>query len=107
MVNGTLTVQTGGVLSTRGVLATNCQPITGPGSFVLQAGATLRICDPDGIAATGATGAIQLTGTRTYSTDANYVYNGTAAQTSGAGLPSQVRSLTVNNAAGLTLSKAA
>ncbi|RZK52015.1 MAG: DUF4331 domain-containing protein, partial [Hymenobacter sp.] len=55
VVNGTLTVQAGGVLSTRGVLATNCQPITGPGSFVLQAGGTLRICATDGIAATGST----------------------------------------------------
>ncbi len=102
-VNGTLTVQTGGVLSTRGVLATSCQPITGPGSFVLQAGATLRVCDPAGIAATGATGAIQLTGTRTYSSDATYEYNGAEAQFTGAGLPRQVRSLTVNNAAGLTV----
>jgi hypothetical protein len=103
VVNGTLTVQTGGVLSTRGVLATNCNPITGPGSFVLQAGATLRICDSNGIAATGATGAIQLTGARTYSSDATYEYNGLDAQTTGAGLPTQVRGLTVNNAAGLTL----
>ncbi len=103
VVNGTLTVQTGGVLSTRGVLATNCNPVTGPGSFVLQAGATLRVCDADGIAATGAAGAIQLTGTRTYSSDATYEYNGTEAQTTGVGLPSQVRSLTVNNSAGLTL----
>jgi hypothetical protein len=102
-VNGTLTVQAGGTLSTQGVLATSCLPITGPGSFVLQAGATLRVCNPDGIAATGATGAIQLAGSRTYSNDASYVYNGGEAQTTGAGLPSQVRSLTVNNAAGLTL----
>ncbi|GAB3638456.1 hypothetical protein GCM10027422_40460 [Hymenobacter arcticus] len=103
VVNGTLTVQTGGSLSTRGVLATNCQPITGAGSFVLQAGATLRVCASDGIAATGATGAIQVAGTRSYSPDASYEFNGLDAQTSGAGLPSRVRSLTVNNAAGLTL----
>jgi hypothetical protein len=104
VVNGILTVQTGGVMSTRGVLATNCNPITGAGSFVLQAGATLRICDSNGIAATGtASGAIQLTGTRTYSNDATYEYIGGDAQLSGAGLPGRVRSLTVNNAAGLTL----
>ncbi len=103
VVNGTLTVQTGGVLSTRGVLATNCQAVTGPGSFVLQAGATLRVCSPDGIATTGATGAIQLTGTRSYAADASYEYNGSEAQTTGAGLPSMVRNLTVNNAAGLTV----
>lgn len=103
IVNGTLTVQDGGVLSTRGVLATSCQAITGSGSFVLQAGGTLRICDPDGIATTGSTGAIQLMGTRSYSADASYEYNGSGAQLSGAGLPSQVRSLTVNNGASLTL----
>ena len=102
VVNGTLTVQDGGVLSTRGVLATSCQAITGTGSFVLQAGGTLRICDPAGLATTGSTGAIQLTGTRTFSPDANYEYNGSEAQMSGLGLPSQVRSLTVNGA-GLTL----
>ncbi len=102
-VNGTLTVQTGGVLSTRGVLATNYLPITGPGSFVLQPGATLRIYDPNGIATTGATGSIQVTGTRTFAADASYEYNGTEAQISGSGLPGQVRNLTVNNAAGVTL----
>ncbi|MBO2010674.1 fibronectin type III domain-containing protein, partial [Hymenobacter negativus] len=99
-VNGTLTVQTGGIL------AQNCQPLNGPGSFVLQTGAELRICDPAGIAPTGATGAIQLTGTRTYASDASYTYNGTAAQVTGAGLPATVRNLTVNNATGLTLSQA-
>ncbi|WP_210519238.1 fibronectin type III domain-containing protein [Hymenobacter terricola] len=98
-VNGALTVQSGGVL------AQNCQPLTGPGSFVLQAGGELQICEPAGIAATGATGAIQVTGPRTYAADASYTYNGTAAQLTGAGLPAQVRNLTVNNAPGLTLSQ--
>ncbi|WP_170865248.1 beta strand repeat-containing protein [Hymenobacter psychrotolerans] len=98
-VNGTLTVQTGGAL------AQNCQPINGPGSFVLQAGAELRICDAAGIAATGGTGAVQVTGSRTFSNDANYVYNGTVPQSSGPGLPARVRNLTVNNASGLSLSQ--
>ena len=102
-VNGILTLQTGGTLSIQGVLATSCLPVTGPGSFVMQPGSTLRICSSDGISVTGSTGAIQLTGTRTFASDASYVYNGGEAQTSGAGLPSQVRSLTVDNSAGLTL----
>ncbi|WP_223650083.1 DUF4331 family protein [Hymenobacter psoromatis] len=102
VVNSALTVQAGGVLSTQGVLATSCLPVTGGGTFTLAAGATLRVCASDGIAATGASGAIQLTGTRTYSNDANYAYTGGDAQTSGTGLPSQVRSLTVNGG-GLTL----
>ena len=103
VVRGTLTVQNGGVLNTRGVLATNCIPVTGPGSFVLAAGGTLRVCDPNGIAASGSTGSIQVTGMRSFASDANYEYNGGEAQVSGPGLPSQVRSLAVNNAAGLTL----
>ncbi|WP_460504269.1 hypothetical protein, partial [Hymenobacter agri] len=44
-------------------------------------------------------------GIRTFDADATYTYNGTAAQTTGAGLPTQVRNLAVNNALGLTLSQ--
>jgi len=114
-----ITVQNGGILTlsgatsatgavqvqSGGLLITNCQALTGSGSFALQAGAELRICDPAGISTTGATGAIQLAGTRTYASDATYTYNGTAAQVTGAGLPGTVRNLTVNNATGLTLSQ--
>jgi hypothetical protein len=98
-VNGTLTVQSGGVL------VTACQPLNGSGSFVLASGATLSVCDPAGISGSGATGAVQTSGSRSFSADANYIYNGSAAQATGSGLPAQVRSLTVNNAAGLTLSQ--
>jgi serine protease len=98
-VAGTLTVQSSGVLNT------NCQPLTGPGNFVLQAGAELGICHPAGLSASGTTGAIQLTGTRSFSPEASYTYNGTLAQTTGAGLPATVRNLTVSNASGLSLSQ--
>ena len=97
-VSGTLTVQDGGIL------ATNCQPVTGAGSFVLQAGGQLRICDAAGISPTGASGAIQLTGTRSYSNDASYAYNGsTTGQVTGPGLPGRARALFVLNSNGLTL----
>ncbi|OGX85800.1 hypothetical protein BEN47_14520 [Hymenobacter lapidarius] len=99
-VAGTLLVQTGGVLTQ------NCQALNGAGNFTLQAGAGLVICDPAGITTTGATGAIQVTGTRSYSPGAAYVYNGTAAQVTGSGLPAQVGGLGVANAAGVTLSQA-
>ncbi len=99
VVNGTLTVQNGGVLNTA------CQSVTGPGSFALQAGGTLGICSATGITASGASGAVQLS-PRSYSADANYTYNGTVAQVTGAGLPARVRSLTVNNSTGVTLSAA-
>jgi hypothetical protein len=99
VVNGALTVQNGGSLDT------NCQPITGSGSFAVADGATLSICDAAGIAATGSTGAIQVTGTRSFSMAASYVYNGTTAQVTGLGLPTQVRELTTTNASNLTLSQ--
>ena len=103
VVTDSLVVRSGGILDTRGILATNCMPVTGSGSFVLRAGATLRVCNSNGIAASGTTGAIQLTGSRSFSNDATYEFNGGEAQTTGSGLPAQVRGLTVNNAAGVTL----
>jgi hypothetical protein len=96
-VAGTLTVQDGGTLLTA------CQPLTGPGNFVLAAGGTLGICDPAGIEATGPTGSVRLLGTRTFSNDASYIYNGTVAQVTGGALPSQVRNLTTTNANAVTL----
>ncbi|MDO7875263.1 T9SS type A sorting domain-containing protein [Hymenobacter sp. ASUV-10] len=95
-----------GAVTVQGILATNCQSLSGAGSFALAAGAELRICDAAGIAASGNTGAVQLTGTRSFSADASYVYYGIQAQTTGSGLPAQVRNLTVNTPAGLTLSQA-
>ncbi|WP_035561530.1 T9SS type A sorting domain-containing protein [Hymenobacter sp. IS2118] len=88
-VLGTLTV------ANTGALNTNCFVVDGAGSFDLKAGGTLRICDPAGIAASGTTGAIQTTGTRTFSADASYAYVGTANQVTGSGLPAQVRELEI------------
>jgi hypothetical protein len=99
-VSGTLTVQAGGTLNT------NCQALTGAGSFTLAAGGTLGICDLAGIAASGSTGAVQLAGTRSFSSDAAYVYNGGDSQVTGSGLPSQVRSFTTTNASTVRLSNA-
>ena len=96
-VVGTLTVQNGGTL------LTNCQPLTGSGSFVLAAGGTLGICDAAGIEANGNVGSVQLTGTRSFSNDASYIYNGTVAQVTGGALPSQVRNLSTTNANNVTL----
>ncbi|MDO7847830.1 alpha/beta hydrolase fold domain-containing protein [Hymenobacter sp. M29] len=101
-VYGTLVVKnlTG---QTAGALNTNCFVVDGPGSFDLQSGAALRICDAAGISASGATGAIQNTGTRTFSTDAVYVYDGTTNQTIGTGLPATVRELEVALTGGRSL----
>ena len=95
VVNNGLTVQDGGRLNT------NCQPLTGAGSFTLAAGGTLGICDPAGISPSGPTGAVRVGGARSFSADANYVYTATTGSpATGSGLPSQVRELTVNLASG-------
>lgn len=105
-VGGTLTIRNGGGLL-QGGLGQTCQPLTGTGNFDLQAGGTLAICDPAGIAPTGVpAGAVLLTGTRTYAPGATYIYTGNAAQATGAGLPSTVLAVGVQNPAGVTLSQA-
>ena len=113
-VTGSGYAQPGGAVITNGAflvlngggLDTNCQALTGPGSFTLAAGATLGICDAAGISSSGATGAVQVSGGRSFSADALYTYNGTVAQATGSGLPATVRTLTLGNAAGLALASA-
>jgi Zn-dependent metalloprotease len=93
-VTGTLRVAEGGQLSL------NCQPIGGPGSFVLEAGASLLgICDPAGLTLTGNTGAVRVAGSRTFSNDATYHYatDGVNEQRTGPGLPGRVRQLIVGS----------
>jgi len=78
-------------------------------SFILLAGGTLGITSTAGITAAvaTATGNIRTTGERTFNTGANYIYNGAGgAQVSGSGLPATIRRLTINNAAGVSLTNA-
>ena len=67
------------------------------GSFTLSSGATLGIGDSAGITSSGTTGNVRVSGTRTFSTGANYIYEG-GAQSTGSGLPGTVNNLTINNA---------
>jgi hypothetical protein len=104
---GNVTVNTSTTINSGGTLNDGCFVLNGAGTFTLNAGGTLGICNAAGIAAApAATGAIQNTGTRSFSTDASYVYNGTAAQTTGTGLPTQVRNLSTSNTSPVTLSAA-
>ena len=58
-------------------------------------------------AAGTATGSIRTTNTRTFTTGANYVYNGTSAQVTGTGLTQNTPAkLTINNNSGMTLTAA-
>jgi len=69
------------------------------GAFTLSTGGTLGIASAAGITSTGASGNIQVSGARSYSKGANYAYNGTAAQSTGNGLPDTVNNLTISNTA--------
>lgn len=72
--------------------------VSGGGSFTLSSGATLGIKSTVGITTTGATGNIQVTGTRTYTTGASYIYNGSANQAVGNGLTQNTpANLTITN----------
>jgi hypothetical protein len=66
--------------------------------FTLLNGATLGIRSASGISSSVATGNIQVTGTRTFNTGANYIYNGSSAQSTGTGVPTNLTGvLTINN----------
>ena len=96
-VTNTLTVSGGSTL----YCGTN---IVSADRFDLQNGNTLGIGAPDGITTNGTSGNIRSV-TRHFSSGANYVYNGTAAQTTGDALPARAHRLTVDNTAGVTLSQ--
>jgi Secretion system C-terminal sorting domain len=76
-------------------------------SFTMGSAATIYTANTGGLASTGATGTVR-TGTRTYTGNSNYIYNGTSAQITGTGLPTTLTtpaSVTINNSAGVTLSQ--
>ena len=79
--------------------------LQGAGNFVVNKGGTLAIAHPEGIKASGTSGAIQNSGTRSFSTEAKYLYNGSKPQTVGDGLPAVVNSLIIDNISGVTLDR--
>ena len=74
--------------------------LDGDASFALERGAKLVTAHQKGISATGATGSVQVTGTRTYSSEADYTYNGSIKQETGSGLPLIMRRLIIDNSSG-------
>ena len=91
------------VIESTGTLNMEANTISNQGYFSLNSGANLSIGSVNGITSSGAIGNIQVTGTRTFSQTGNYIYNGTAEQVTGNGLPSTVNNLTINNSAGVSL----
>ncbi len=79
--------------------------IIGPGAFVLNADSRLKLGSPFGIVTTDTIGNIQTTGSRVFNANALYEYDGSVRQLTGNALPATVAELTINNAAGVTLSQ--
>lgn len=77
------------------------------GTFTLADTGTLGVTSTGGITTSGATGNIRVTGTRTYNTGANYIYNGINPQVAGNGLTQNTpANLSINNVSGVSLSAA-
>jgi len=73
------------------------------GSFTLNSNAGIITAHADGLSTTPATGSIQLAGPNTFDSNADYTYNGSAAQVTGDALPGTVRDLTIDNSFGVSL----
>ena len=71
--------------------------VNGAGFLTVDSGGNLKIGSTAGITSTTSSGNVQTSGTDSYSTSANYTYDGTAAQSTGNALPATVNNLTVNN----------
>jgi hypothetical protein len=92
-VSGTLSVNAPTVFQ---VVST--RTIAGTGNFTVQPGATLLYGSPQGIKTSGTgtlDGNIRVSGTRTFSSAANYGFIGTSDMVSGNGLPTTVANLLV------------
>jgi hypothetical protein len=104
-VTGTLTVETGGTLSTAYAQAGAgiIHHILTGNSLAMQAGSRLTIGELAGITTGGATGSIQ-TAVRGYAPDAEYVYSapypGPTRPVTGNGLPASVRELAASSLLG-------
>lgn len=101
-LSNNLIVNAPGAVAVTNAFACAVYTLTGSGTFTLNAGATLLTAHPSGISATGSSGSIQ-TVIFNYNTGANYIYNGSVAQTTGTGLPASVNSLSANNTSAVGL----
>lgn len=95
-LNSGYAINSGKTITVNGTLNCGTNVISGAGNFVLAAAGTLGVGSTAGITASGATGNIQTTG-RSFSTLGNYVYNGSANQVTGNGLPENMASFTLAN----------
>ncbi len=100
--DGTLTSAPFSLISTGTLTLEPASIFNGGGSFTVNSGTTL-VCGH----ASGILGNIQTSGTKTFSSSANYTFNAAGSQSTSAFVTSPtantVNNLTINNAAGVTL----
>ena len=72
-------------------------------NFTLSAGAEIQIGSPEGISSSGFSGNVQVTGTRSFNTGADYAYTGSVSQITGSGLPATVRNFRIDNSSNISL----
>lgn len=97
-VTGAFVVQSGGRFN----VGAGASPVGGPGTFALNASGYLYSALP--LYATGAQGAVQLGGSRTFASDATYEFGATATAT-GPGLPATVSTLVLSPTGTVQLSQ--
>ena len=85
-------------VATGSTLDVGTSEFAGSGAFTVSANATLLCGNVAGLDST-----LKTTGVVTLSTEANYGFNGAAAQLTGVRLPSSVNTLIIDNAGGVTL----
>ncbi len=98
--NNTFIIDNGGTLNTGANIMNNNRngESASGGIFTVSAGGTLEVGSIQGITTTGTSSGNIQTATRNYSTGANYVYYGTAAQSTGSGLTQNLpANITINN----------
>lgn len=87
---GTVTVSNGGYFNSGNFI------LNGTGNFAVNAGGTFITPHPLGVSPSGA---IQLTGMRTFSNGSSYTFSGTSTQVTGPEMPASVKNITINNTA--------
>lgn len=72
-------------------------------NFTLASGGGISLSSLAGITTSGSTGNVQVSGTRSFSTGANYTYTGASTQVFGSAFPTTVNNLTINSGGTFTL----
>ena len=72
-------------------------------NFTVSAGGGLGIGSLTGVTSSSASGNIQVSGSRSLATTADYTFSGASAQVTGDGLPGTVRNLSISNSSNVTL----